>query len=165
MRVGWGERPEVKFWGWRLAGGYGEVSGDMRGMGDDNPIRGLGVELAQRSALSSGGPIMIRRILGRRRPAVPSLAIISTEEELALLRVELMYGLRVNREAYLHRKMVEREEATDRIHRREAAEMFAELRGRWERAGRNREQGTGLATVVDLQNRRHLRSVERIDPT
>ena len=57
---------------------------------------------------------MIRRIIRKRRPA-PSLAGISLKEELALLRVELMYGLRVNREAYLRRKVDEREELAMRV--------------------------------------------------
>ncbi|WP_327089480.1 hypothetical protein OIE66_02310 [Nonomuraea sp. NBC_01738] len=76
---------------------------------------------------------MIRRILRKRRPA-PSLTGISMEEELALLRVELMYGLRVNREAYLRRKVDERDEVHRRISHRDAAAMLSDLRGSLERA-------------------------------
>ncbi|MEU0569444.1 hypothetical protein ABZ297_29270 [Nonomuraea sp. NPDC005983] len=90
---------------------------------------------------------MIRRIIGKRRPA-PSLAGISLEEELALLRVELMYGLRVNREAYLRRKVDEREELAVRMLDSEPTAMLAELRGSLERSVR--------PTVVDLQSKRAL---------
>ncbi|MFD9940869.1 hypothetical protein ACFWYW_45690 [Nonomuraea sp. NPDC059023] len=76
---------------------------------------------------------MIRRILRKRRPT-PSLTGISTEEELALLRVELMYGLRVNREAYLRRKVDERAEAAARLHGADAADILAGLRDSLERA-------------------------------
>ncbi|GAA3154646.1 hypothetical protein [Nonomuraea roseoviolacea] len=75
---------------------------------------------------------MIRRIIRKRRPA-PSLTGITLEEELALLRVELMYGLRVNREAYLRRKADEREELATWVRERDAAAMLAELRGALER--------------------------------
>ncbi|MET7466312.1 hypothetical protein [Nonomuraea sp. NPDC005501] len=75
---------------------------------------------------------MIRRIIRKRRPA-PSLTGITLEEELALLRVELMYGLRVNREAYLRRKADEREELAVRMRDRDATAMLAELRGTLER--------------------------------
>ncbi|GAA1736570.1 hypothetical protein ACBR40_46840 [Nonomuraea sp. AD125B] len=87
---------------------------------------------------------MIRRIIRKRRPA-PTLAGISLEEELALIRVELMYGLRVNREAYLRRKVDERNEMVSRMRERDAAEMLADLRGSLERSVR--------PTVVDLQSR------------
>ncbi|MEV5556107.1 hypothetical protein AB0L44_20845 [Nonomuraea wenchangensis] len=87
---------------------------------------------------------MIRRIIRKRRPA-PTLAGISLEEELALIRVELMYGLRVNREAYLRRKVDERNEMVSRMRERDAAEMLADLRGSLERSVR--------PTVVDLQGR------------
>ncbi|SEU27994.1 hypothetical protein [Nonomuraea wenchangensis] len=87
---------------------------------------------------------MIRRIIRKRRPA-PTLAGISLEEELALIRVELMYGLRVNREAYLRRKVDERNEMVSRMRDRDAAEMLADLRGSLERSVR--------PTVVDLQSR------------
>ncbi|MBN6051327.1 hypothetical protein JYK22_05225, partial [Nonomuraea sp. RK-328] len=75
---------------------------------------------------------MIRRIIRKRRPA-PSLTGITLEEELALLRVELMYGLRVNREAYLRRKADEREELAMWMREHDAATMLAELRGTLER--------------------------------
>ncbi|MBT2230878.1 hypothetical protein [Nonomuraea sp. NEAU-A123] len=88
---------------------------------------------------------MIRRIIRKRRPA-PSLAGISLEEELALLRVELMYGLRVNREAYLRRKVDEREELATRMRDQDAATMLEDLRGSLERSVR--------PTVVDLRSRR-----------
>jgi hypothetical protein len=88
---------------------------------------------------------MIRRIIRKRRPA-PSLAGISLEEELALLRVELMYGLRVNREAYLRRKVDEREELNTRLRGGDAASLLDDLRGSLERAV--------PATVVDLRSRR-----------
>ncbi|MED7929742.1 hypothetical protein SMD20_36270 [Nonomuraea sp. LP-02] len=87
---------------------------------------------------------MIRRIIRKRRPA-PTLAGISLEEELALIRVELMYGLRVNREAYLRRKVDERNEMVSRMRERDAAEMLADLRGSLERSVR--------PTVVDLQSK------------
>ncbi|WP_156326146.1 hypothetical protein [Nonomuraea sp. SBT364] len=96
---------------------------------------------------------MIRRIIRRRRP-VPKLAGISLEEELALLRVELMYGLRVNREAYLRRKVDEREELATRMRGGDAKVMLAELRGSLERAV--------PPTVVDLRSRR--RPVGEQDP-
>ncbi|MEU7831685.1 MULTISPECIES: hypothetical protein [unclassified Nonomuraea] len=88
---------------------------------------------------------MIRRIIRKRRPA-PSLAGISLEEELALLRVELMYGLRVNREAYLRRKVDEREELAMRVRGQDAAAMLEGLRGSLERSV--------APTVVDLRSRR-----------
>ncbi|MEU4507991.1 hypothetical protein AB0G05_00715 [Nonomuraea wenchangensis] len=87
---------------------------------------------------------MIRRIIRKRRPA-PTLAGISLEEELALIRVELMYGLRVNREAYLRRKVDERNEMVSHMRERDAVEMLADLRGSLERSVR--------PTVVDLQGR------------
>ncbi|MET9336867.1 hypothetical protein ACWENQ_21820 [Nonomuraea sp. NPDC004354] len=99
---------------------------------------------------------MIRRILGNRRPTTPSLASISLEEELALLRVELMYGLRVNREAYLRRKMEEREEVVRRMHHRDAQAMLADLRGRLERV----KPQNDAPRVIDLRTRRHLRPVD-----
>ncbi|QYC44923.1 hypothetical protein Nocox_36845 [Nonomuraea coxensis DSM 45129] len=92
---------------------------------------------------------MIRRIIRKRRPA-PTLAGISLEEELALIRVELMYGLRVNREAYLRRKVDERNEMVSRMRERDAAEMLADLRGSLERSVR--------PTVVDLQSRTAVES-------
>lgn len=107
---------------------------------------------------------MIRRILRTRRPTTPSLASISLEEELALLRVELMYGLRVNREAYLRRKMEERDELTRRLYRRDAAAMLTELRGCLERVGPRREGIEGPAKVVEFPKRRHLQAVEGPDP-
>ncbi|WP_433515626.1 hypothetical protein ACQP2T_08475 [Nonomuraea sp. CA-143628] len=88
---------------------------------------------------------MIRRIIRKRRPA-PSLAGISLEEELALLRVELMYGLRVNREAYLRRKVDEREELAMRVRGQDATTMLEGLRGSLERSV--------APTVVDLRGRR-----------
>ncbi|MFI6500563.1 hypothetical protein [Nonomuraea typhae] len=91
---------------------------------------------------------MIRRILRKRRPA-PSLAGISMEEELALLRVELMYGLRVNREAYLRRKVDERAEAAARLSGADAADMLAGLRDSLERAVPRHK-------VVDLGSRRNV---------
>ncbi|MEV4221729.1 hypothetical protein [Nonomuraea sp. NPDC049725] len=92
---------------------------------------------------------MIRRIIRRRRP-VPKLAGITLEEELALLRVELMYGLRVNREAYLRRKVDEREELATRTRGGDARMMLAELRGSLERA----VPPAAPPTVVDLHSRR-----------
>jgi hypothetical protein len=96
---------------------------------------------------------MIRRIIRKQRPA-PRLTGISLEEELALLRVELMYGLRVNREAYLRRKVDEREELATQLRARDATSMLAELRGSLERAVQ--------PTVVDLHARR--RPVGNQDP-
>ncbi|MFC5830405.1 hypothetical protein [Nonomuraea insulae] len=98
---------------------------------------------------------MIRRIIRKRRPA-PTLAGISLEEELALIRVELMYGLRVNREAYLRRKVDERNEMANRMREREPAEMLADLRGSLERA-------VG-PTVVDLHSRRQARTSQDPEP-
>ncbi|GAA3663826.1 hypothetical protein GCM10022224_029710 [Nonomuraea antimicrobica] len=98
---------------------------------------------------------MIRRIIRKRRPA-PTLAGISLEEELALIRVELMYGLRVNREAYLRRKVDERNEMATRMRDREPAEMLADLRGSLERAVR--------PTVVDLHSRRQARTSQDPEP-
>ncbi|MFI6598894.1 hypothetical protein ACIBHX_21770 [Nonomuraea sp. NPDC050536] len=92
---------------------------------------------------------MIRRIIRKRRPA-PTLAGISLEEELALLRVELMYGLRVNREAYLRRKVDERNEVVTRLRGRDTTTMLADLRGSLERAVKS----GAPAPVVDLQSRR-----------
>jgi len=89
---------------------------------------------------------MIRRIIRKRRPA-SKLAGITMEEELALLRVELMYGLRVNREDYLRRKADEKEELVTRMRGRDATTMLAELRGSLERAVR--------PAMVDLGPRRH----------
>jgi hypothetical protein len=96
---------------------------------------------------------MIRRIIRKQRPA-PRLTGISLEEELALLRVELMYGLRVNREAYLRRKVDEREELATQLRARDATSMLAGLRGSLERAVQ--------PTVVDLHTRR--RPVGNQDP-
>ncbi|GAA4522673.1 MULTISPECIES: hypothetical protein [Nonomuraea] len=77
---------------------------------------------------------MLRRIIRNRRPA-PRLTGISLEEELALLRVELMYGLRVDRDDYLRMKAGEREEVVARLRGRDAAtSVLAELRGSLERA-------------------------------
>ncbi|MEO3872598.1 hypothetical protein ABGB18_27620 [Nonomuraea sp. B12E4] len=98
---------------------------------------------------------MIRRIIRRRRPA-PTLAGISLEEELALIRVELMYGLRVNREAYLRRKADERNEMVTRMRERDAAEMLTDLRGSLERAVQ--------PTVVDLRGRRQPHSSQDPEP-
>ncbi|MGW0804271.1 hypothetical protein [Nonomuraea sp. NPDC002799] len=98
---------------------------------------------------------MIRRIIRKRRPA-PTLTGISLEEELALIRVELMYGLRVNREAYLRRKVDERDEMTTRMGSREPADMLADLRGSLERAVE--------PTVVDLHSRRKARTVQDPEP-
>ncbi|MBB5080904.1 hypothetical protein [Nonomuraea endophytica] len=97
---------------------------------------------------------MIRRILRKRRPT-PSLTGISTEEELALLRVELMYGLRVNREAYLRRKVDERAEAAARLHGADAADILAGLRDSLERAlPRHRAIDRGSRrNVIDLRGR------------
>lgn len=95
---------------------------------------------------------MIRRILRKRRPA-PSLAGISMEEELALLRVELMYGLRVNREAYLRRKVDERDEVVRRLSGRDAASILSDLRGSLERSvprHRSLEQQVARRNVIDL---------------
>lgn len=99
---------------------------------------------------------MIRRMLRNRRPTTPSLASISLEEELTLLRVELMYGLRVNREAYLRRKMEEREEVVRRMHHRDAQAMLVDLRRRLDKV---KPQGDA-PRVIDLRTRRHLRSVD-----
>ncbi|WP_219470097.1 hypothetical protein [Nonomuraea rhizosphaerae] len=98
---------------------------------------------------------MIRRIIRKRRPA-PSLAGISLEEELALLRVELMYGLRVNREAYLRRKVDEREELATRLRGGDATTMLKDLRGSLERSV--------SPTVVDLRSRRRRDQKEDPEP-
>lgn len=92
---------------------------------------------------------MFRRIIRRRRPA-PKLTSITLEEELALLRVELMYGLRVDREDYLRRKADEREQLASRMRGPDApVDMLAELRGTLERAVRPATP----PTVVDLRSR------------
>ena len=88
---------------------------------------------------------MIHRIFRSRRPA-PSLAGISVEEELALLRVELMYGLRVDREEYLRRKSDERQELATLVRGRDAATILSDLRGSLERSV--------APAVVDLGARR-----------
>ncbi|TMR88289.1 hypothetical protein [Nonomuraea basaltis] len=107
---------------------------------------------------------MIRRIIRKRRPA-PTLAGISLEEELALIRVELMYGLRVNREAYLRRKVDERNEMADRLRECDTADMLADLRGSLERAVRPAVVDLqGGTTVVDLQSRRQERSAQDPEP-
>ncbi|NBE99548.1 hypothetical protein FE391_38480 [Nonomuraea sp. KC401] len=98
---------------------------------------------------------MIRRIIRKRRPA-PALTGISLEEELALIRVELMYGLRVNREAYLRRKVDERNEMATRMREQDPAGMLAELRGSLERAVQ--------PAVVDLESRRRSRSSQGPEP-
>jgi hypothetical protein len=98
---------------------------------------------------------MIRRIIRKRRPT-PTLAGITLEEELALIRVELMYGLRVNREAYLRRKVDERNELASRMRDRDAASMLADLRGSLERAL--------PPTVVDLHSRRQSRTTQDPEP-
>jgi hypothetical protein len=98
---------------------------------------------------------MIRRIIRKRRPA-PTLTGISLEEELALIRVELMYGLRVNREEYLRRKVDERNELTSQLRERDAASMLADLRGSLERAV--------PPGVVDLQSRRRPRPSQDPEP-
>ncbi|MFI6325273.1 hypothetical protein ACIBG8_47695 [Nonomuraea sp. NPDC050556] len=99
---------------------------------------------------------MISRILRKRRPAVPTLVGISLEEELALLRVELMYGLRVDREDYLRRKVDEREEVLRRLGRRTPASMLADLRGRLDHVS--------PPSVVDLNSRRRLHAVDGPEP-
>ncbi|MFG1947967.1 hypothetical protein [Nonomuraea sp. NPDC048826] len=77
---------------------------------------------------------MFRRIIRNRRQA-PTLTGISLEEELALLRVELMYGLRVDRADYQRMKDGEREQVVTRLRGRDAAtSLLAELRGSLERA-------------------------------
>ncbi|WP_188192540.1 hypothetical protein [Nonomuraea sp. SYSU D8015] len=116
---------------------------------------------------------MIRRIIRKRRPA-PTLAGISLEEELALIRVELMYGLRVNREAYLRRKVDERNEMASRMRDRDTAGMLADLRGSLERSVRptvvDLQSRTGVVDlqsrtgVVDLQSRRQSRSTQDPEP-
>ncbi|MBB5774724.1 hypothetical protein AB0K16_29100 [Nonomuraea jabiensis] len=109
---------------------------------------------------------MIRRIIRKRRPA-PTLAGISLEEELALIRVELMYGLRVNREAYLRRKVDERNEMATRMRERDAAEMLADLRGSLERAVQPTVVSLDRAaqpTVVDLHSRRQPRPSQDPEP-
>ena len=106
---------------------------------------------------------MIRRIIHKHSPA-PKLAGISMEEELALLRVELMYGLRVNREAYLRRKVDERNEMVTRMRESDTAEMLADLRGSLERAVRPTVVDLpSRTTVVDLQSRRQGRPAQQ-DP-
>ncbi|MBB6344961.1 hypothetical protein ACWGH8_02115 [Nonomuraea muscovyensis] len=94
---------------------------------------------------------MFRRIIRKRRPT-PSLTGISLEEELALLRVELMYGLRVNREEYLRRKVDEREQLAARMRDGDTATLLADLRHFLERAVPSH---VPPAPVVDLQSRRH----------
>jgi hypothetical protein len=107
---------------------------------------------------------MIRRIIRKRRPA-PTLAGISLEEELALIRVELMYGLRVNREAYLRRKVDEHNEMASRMRDRDAADMLADLRGSLERVVRPTVVDLqSRTTVVDLQSRRQGRSTQDPEP-
>ncbi|MFI6736748.1 hypothetical protein ACIBI9_27805 [Nonomuraea sp. NPDC050451] len=109
---------------------------------------------------------MIRRIIRKRRPT-PTLAGISLEEELALIRVELMYGLRVNREAYLRRKVDERNEMATRMRERDAAEMLADLRGSLERAVQPTVVSldrTAQPTVVDLHSRRQPRPTQDPEP-
>jgi hypothetical protein len=103
---------------------------------------------------------MIRRIIRKRRPA-PSLTGISLEEELALLRVELMYGLRVNREAYPRRKVDEREQLAARVRDGDTASLLADLRHFLERAVPRPEL---RASVVDLQSRRHFPSAQDHEP-
>lgn len=77
---------------------------------------------------------MLRRIIRNRRQA-PSLTGISLEEELALLRVEQMYGLRVDRDDYLRMKADEREQVIRRLRGRDAAtSLLAGLRDTLERA-------------------------------
>ncbi|MFD1940163.1 MULTISPECIES: hypothetical protein [Nonomuraea] len=95
-------------------------------------------------------------MLRNRRPTTPALASISLEEELALLRVELMYGLRVNREAYLRRKMEEREEVMRRMRHRDAQAMLADLRGRLDRV----KPQNDAPRVIDLRTRRRLHPVD-----
>ncbi|WP_043631478.1 hypothetical protein [Nonomuraea candida] len=115
--------------------------------------------------------IIRRRIIRRRRPA-PALAGISLEEELALIRVELMYGLHVNREAYLRRKVDERNEMAARMRAHEPAEMLAELRDSLERAVRPAALSAALPaalsaarpTVVDLHSRRRARASQDPEP-
>ncbi|MGN9840821.1 hypothetical protein ACTMTI_22130 [Nonomuraea sp. H19] len=97
----------------------------------------------------------------RKRRSAPALTGISLEEELALIRVELMYGLRVNREAYLRRKVDERNEMAGRMRDRDAADMLADLRGSLERAVRPVKSVT---TVVDLQSRRPERPAQDAEP-
>lgn len=77
---------------------------------------------------------MLRRIFRNRRQT-PTLTGISLEEELALLRVELMYGLRVDRADYLRMKADEREKVVTRLRGRDAVTgLLTELRGSLERA-------------------------------
>lgn len=102
---------------------------------------------------------MIRRILRKRRPAAPTLVGISLEEELALLRVELMYGLRVSREDYLRRKVDEREEIMSRLARRNATSMLADLRSRLDHLSPPKR-----SSVVDLNARRRLHAVDGPEP-
>ncbi|WP_113700405.1 hypothetical protein [Nonomuraea lactucae] len=104
---------------------------------------------------------MIRRIIRKRRP-VPSLTGISLEEELALLRVELMYGLRVNREAYLRRKVDEREQLAARMRDGDAAALLADLRDFLERAVPAQHEPS--ASVVDIQTRRHSPPAQDPEP-
>ncbi|MEV0588844.1 hypothetical protein [Nonomuraea sp. NPDC050310] len=110
---------------------------------------------------------MIRRILGKRRP---TLVGISLEEELALLRVELMYGLRVSREAYLRRKMDEREELSRRLHGRDPEELLSELRGCLERVVHPASLNSApvpaqsAGKVVDLRSHRRARQAEDPEP-
>ncbi|NRQ34903.1 hypothetical protein HII36_24170 [Nonomuraea sp. NN258] len=99
---------------------------------------------------------MIRRIIRKRRP-VPTLAGISLEEELALLRVELMYGLRVDREDYLRRKVDERNEMRTRLRDQDAAAMLANLRGSLERAVSPAGSAGRSSGVIDLGSRRRAK--------
>ncbi|MFI7444319.1 hypothetical protein [Nonomuraea indica] len=103
---------------------------------------------------------MIRRIIRKRRPA-PTLTGISLEEELALLRVELMYGLRVNREEYLRRKADEREQLAARVRDGGTATLLDDLRHVLERTVPSR---VPPAPVVDLQSRRHSQSAKGPEP-
>lgn len=112
---------------------------------------------------------MIRRILGRRRPTLTGIAL---EEELVLLRVELMYGLRVSREAYLRRKLEEREEVGRLLRGRAPEELLAGLRGCLDRVARPRpavaatdqgfagESATGSTGQVVELSRRRVRRLE-----
>jgi hypothetical protein len=99
--------------------------------------------------------LMIHHIFRRRRPT-PSLAGIGVEEELALLRVELMYGLRVDREEYLRRKVAERQELATLVRGRDAATILADLRGSLERSV--------TPAAVDLRGRRRLARGQDMEP-
>ncbi|GIH96990.1 hypothetical protein ACFFMN_35385 [Planobispora siamensis] len=136
---------------------------------------------------------MIRRLLSILRPAPAAPApscpappklvwaappadqdiAISRQEELALLRVEALYGMTIDREAYRRRKALDQEVVRQlrRLHPQDPEAMATDLENTLQQAKRryNRRDYEALLTQagplierLSLRSRGHLRVVDNL---